>query len=231
MSSHGSSAGGHRQAWPDPHTDRDPVEDEYSRVSRPERYVILEARRQAWVDALQRRGLACITARPDSPSALDQACPNGAADLTRRWTVTPVVGGQPLHLAARVALDDFLTVDVGFADPVIALARFPDCGCDACDSDSADLLETFDRTLLAIVDGCVEVVVENGHRCQRTAWDSTSGADWPPGDNEGRGSQAPDDLVPSGSAPHHGMEGPRLRVTGRGRPPRRLEQHIDIAGF
>lgn len=76
------TAGGHRQAWPDPHTDRDPVEDEYSRVSRPERYVILEARRQAWVDALQRRGLACITARPDSPSALDQACPNGAADLT-----------------------------------------------------------------------------------------------------------------------------------------------------
>lgn len=35
----------------------------------------------------------------------------------------------------------------------MALATVPDCGCDACDSGSDDLLEVMDREVLGVVSG------------------------------------------------------------------------------
>ena len=38
--------------WPDPHPDRRPLEEEYSRVTNPQRWAILAARAEAWFKAL-----------------------------------------------------------------------------------------------------------------------------------------------------------------------------------
>jgi len=44
-----------------------------------------------------------------------------------------------------------LSVAVGDAD--VTVEQQPDCGCDACDTGSADLLDTVDETVLAVVAG------------------------------------------------------------------------------
>ena len=46
--------------WPDPHDGRSPDNDEYSRVTNPARWLILGARTDAWLVALERLGLATI---------------------------------------------------------------------------------------------------------------------------------------------------------------------------
>jgi len=48
---------------------------------------------------------------------------------------------------------------LGVGKPALEVEPFPDCGCDACDSGSRDLLEDLDRTIL---DGSVETVLSPG---------------------------------------------------------------------
>ena len=52
---------------------------------------------------------------------------------------------------------EILGLVIGIGDPAVPVSTTPDCGCDACDSGSRDLLENLDRTLLSIVDGSFEV--------------------------------------------------------------------------
>ena len=52
--------------WPDPHPHRSPPEDSYSRVTNPEKYLILGARVDAWAEALIGFGLADVV--PDTGS-------------------------------------------------------------------------------------------------------------------------------------------------------------------
>lgn len=44
--------------WPDPHPDRSPLDEEYSRVTNSQRWKILIARVEAWFAALAAAGLA-----------------------------------------------------------------------------------------------------------------------------------------------------------------------------
>ena len=50
--------------WPNPHEDRAPAEEEYSRATNPERWRILGARVDAWVAALVDAGLASVEQVP-----------------------------------------------------------------------------------------------------------------------------------------------------------------------
>ena len=51
--------------WRDPHPDRMPLDEEYSRVTNPQRWRILAARAEAWFAALAAAGLAEIEAEAE----------------------------------------------------------------------------------------------------------------------------------------------------------------------
>lgn len=178
---------GHSLEWPDPHSDpsdalayRAPADDEHSRVTHPERFDILEVRVSAWLDTAQERGLAQVATRAgdaDSHGA-DGRADADAISPSQVWIATPLNGGPPMRIAVWRSTGDGLMLEVGLGDPAVTLVRVPDCGCDACDDGSASLLEELDRAILAIVDGCVEIVMNKGERRQRTAWSAESGSDW-----------------------------------------------------
>ena len=58
-------------------------------------------------------------------------------------------------------------------EPAEVLESQPDCGCDACDTGSADLLETVDSAFILALDGGVYVVRE-GERVVRRTLDGCS---------------------------------------------------------
>ena len=124
--------------WPDPHPHRRPREEEYSRCLDPAKYRILGARVEAWQEVLVRRGL--MTARE--------------ADGAVWWRPTRA-GALPLRVSRSPVdrvVDAGVTVAVG--DPARVLESVPDCGCDACDSGSANDL--------AVLDGLVAVALTGG---------------------------------------------------------------------
>ena len=161
--------------WPDPHPGgRSPAEDEYSRcldpgklpaAGRPRRRMGRGRSRplgSASRDAGRSRGRCGGWAsprwrRPGSPRA---RAPRGTQPI--------VVGIAPSQGA------DEAFVQVGVGDPVEVLERQPDCGCDACDTGSADLLETVDDAFVLALSGGVHVVREGG--TGRRAGPSTGGA-------------------------------------------------------
>ncbi|ASK66251.1 hypothetical protein CFK39_10950 [Brachybacterium avium] len=117
------------------------------------------------------------------------------------WAVTPYVDryrttvlrprrpdAQPLVLA-RTAPDtatgstdltgrDALVMGLvlGIGDPPVPVSTTPDCGCDACDSGSRDVLEELDRTILSIVDGSFETVLTPGWTSHRTSFGAGGGS-------------------------------------------------------
>ena len=66
-------------------------------------------------------------------------------------------------------------VQVGLGEPVEVLERQPDCGCDACDTGSSDLLETLDNAFVLALSGGVYVVREGAKVVTRSldGWGST----------------------------------------------------------
>ena len=44
-------------------------------------------------------------------------------------------------------------VTLGVGDPAVSVTWIPDCGCDACDSGSQDVLDELDEAILGIVSG------------------------------------------------------------------------------
>ncbi len=141
--------------WPDPHPGgASPAEHEYSRVTDPARYRLVAARTDAWVEAVTAAGLG--TAEQVDPASV-------------RWRdeqhLTPsrstVLRGAPGTQPVVVGLfQDETFVRVGVGDPVEVLDLQPDCGCDACDTGSADLLEAVDTAFVRALSGGVYVVRE-----------------------------------------------------------------------
>ena len=150
--------------WPAPHPDSAPPwEEEYSRVTDPQRYRIAAARARVWSEVLAEAGAAVV---PDPVRGIpfDEA---GRADLTvpvdRALRVAPpagVDGASPWWLLETdVPQDDdggvlpVLRMAVGAPGQVHAL--LPDCGCDACDPGSDELLEAVDQAVVR-ADGTAE---------------------------------------------------------------------------
>ncbi len=137
-------------SWADPNPERTPNEEAYSRVTDPGRYQILLGRLDGWVKALEQLGAA----RVERDVSAEWAERVGG----RPWRadrVVPLRDGTLPIIVGRQSYEDVLDTGVvlGCGDPVIEIERFPDCGCDACDSGSQDLLDHLDRYLLSIVTG------------------------------------------------------------------------------
>jgi len=139
-----------RVSWPDPNPERMPDEETYSRVTDPGRFQVLLGRLDAWVTALEQLGAASA----ERNVSIEWAERAGG----RSWRVdrlVPVGDGTMPLVVGRMSHEDVLDTGVflGCGEPVIEIERFPDCGCDACDSGSQDLLDHLDRYLLSIVTG------------------------------------------------------------------------------
>ncbi|TCJ30747.1 DUF6226 family protein [Nocardioides jejuensis] len=160
-------------SWPSPRRIGDvPADDEYSRVTDPERYAVVHARAAAWASALA--GLPDVSVSRDG-------------DLLR--VSSSRARTAPLHLALRTVLatDDagpIAFLDVALGDPGHLLATWPDCGCDACDCGSDDLLEAVDDAIRSAIGGPVVILTGPTWEARWSTWQSgTSGLDAPPFDD------------------------------------------------
>jgi hypothetical protein len=136
--------------WPDPHPDRNPSDDEYSRITDAAKWRIVGARAEAWLRALGEANLAQVE-----------------RDTTVQWTTEPRTrvsrtdravphrrGAVPL-VVARSTFGDVpdAGVTLGVGDPAVCVSWLPECGCDACDSGSQNELDELDRIILGVVSG------------------------------------------------------------------------------
>lgn len=186
-------------SWPDPHPDRSPLDDEYSRLADPGKWRIIGARADAWLVAVGDVGLATIERQAPVRWA---ALPNTVVSRTDRAT-PHAKGALPLVLA-RSQLDGVADagITLGVGDPAICVAWFPHCGCDACDSGSQDVLDDLDAHVLGVVSGVFrrlssgdrEITVIGEHRwsasgisntrdidavlADPTGWDEVEGTSW-----------------------------------------------------
>ena len=178
--------------WPDPHLGPDgqdlPVrEEEYSRCLDPGKHRILAARADAWAQVLVATGWA------EREEIADSAALSWLTDplvTARRATVLRPhrPGAQPLLLARTAPEEAPGSVDltsgdavlhsvvVGLGDPPLAVETVPDCGCDACDTGSRDLLQQLDQAILSIVDGSYEVEISPRGRSDRSSFGASAGA-------------------------------------------------------
>lgn len=162
----------HLPTWPDPHPGRtSPQDEEYSRLSDPGRYRIVHARARTWATVLgsalgaRSEGLARASAADAGSNAFDR----GVRLVPRHPDALPLlllerdVPTEPKRATLAV-------LDIAVARPDVVVETQPDCGCDACDSGSSDLLEAVDAAIRHIVGG--PFVVLRGENWQ---------AEWHPG--------------------------------------------------
>ena len=140
-------------------------------ASDPDRYRLLGVRADAWVEVV-RGGLGLGEPRRRAAGAA------GRATHLRRPVSPSCVAGRHRSRswwpgADRAADDAFVLVGVG--EPADVLERQPDCGCDACDTGSADLLATVDDAFLLALGGGVYVVREGDRVVTRAlnGWGAT----------------------------------------------------------
>jgi len=148
-------AGPSTPGWEDPHPDRDPPPEKYSQCSDPGKYAIIHARVAAWVQVLADRNMATATEVAPQPW-LDALRPPEL--LARTLCLLPrVPGGITLVLASTLVDGQVFGLDVGLSKQgrTVVVDTVPDCGCDACDSGSADLLRTVDGWVLTAARGGV----------------------------------------------------------------------------
>jgi Family of unknown function (DUF6226) len=162
----------HTPGWADPHPDRRPNEEEYSRCLDPGKYRILDARVDAWTQVLSKRGIATSYDMAPTHRAWTGA-PRDPQHLLRVLRLDPAaVGGLSLLLATTIVDGAPFGLDIGVvgrASDAVFLETIPDCGCDACDSGSADLLETLDGWVLTVARGAVIHARDaNGYSTTRT---------------------------------------------------------------
>ncbi|WP_378031224.1 DUF6226 family protein [Actinoplanes sp. GCM10030250] len=137
-------------SWPNPHAGRDASDEEYSRVTDPARYRILHARARVWTSVLAE-------------------LPGVRVEGERITSERP--GTLPLFLAASLVpltgQDGELPVlQISAGRPDVVVDRQPDCGCDACDWGSEDLLETVDERIRMIVGGPFVALKGDGWQAQ-----------------------------------------------------------------
>ena len=155
--------------WPDPHPDRRPLDEEYSRVTNPQRWKILAARAEAWFKALTDAGLAEIELEAE---VVWQEPPRIPAARTIR-AVPRAFGAIPLVVAMTGFEEvEWPGVAIGAGDPAAVMEVIPDCACDACDTGSQDALDELDEYVLSVVFGAYrrlwrgrrEITVFSEHR-------------------------------------------------------------------
>lgn len=175
-------------SWPDPHPDRRPTDEEYSRVTDPGRHVVVHERARVWAQVLRERLGARVDRLAPEPTTVVEGERRGFDRGVRVSSLLP--GTLPLLLLERDAPvgsgREVLPVLVPAAVRTdVPLAQWPDCGCDACDSGSVDLLEAVDRSVREVVGGPCVLLRGRG-------W----GVQWVPdgGSAYGRGVHARDDV-------------------------------------
>lgn len=166
-------------SWPDPHPDRSPRDEEYSRLTDPARYRVVHARARVWADVLREAG-ARAEALPAGEGAADRPFDRGV-----RLTV-PRPGTLALLLLERDVRDPFRpdaealpVLDVAVARPDVVVETQPDCGCDACDTGSADILGTLDEAVARVVGGPFVALRGDGWGAQ---WYPDGGSAWSSGE-------------------------------------------------
>ena len=178
--------------WEDPHPDRMPLVEEYSRLTSPQKWRILGARAEAWLKALAGAGLAEID--PDGGVVWEE---QPRVDVVRVQRAVPLGFGAIPLIFAWTRFGEASGVVIGVGDPTVVVEVLPDCGCDACDSGSQDALDELDEYVLGVVTGEYRrlrrgkrdiTVYSHGHR-------SSSGFDGP-WENLGRFLPARHELVP-----------------------------------
>lgn len=134
--------------WSNPHENRDVAPEEYSRVSDPSRYRLVGARATAWIETLTELQLARAE-KVTAPSWV-----HGPADA-RAVLLTPE-GDAALSilvvLGPMEGVEDAV-ISIGVGTPPVSIGMQPDCGCDACDFGSDDLLTSIDEMFIAVMDG------------------------------------------------------------------------------
>jgi hypothetical protein len=171
-------------SWPDPHPGiASPGDEEYSRVTQPERYRIVQVRARTWARAL--RAVPGVHAETLTPAPLDVDGHFGHFDrgvrLTSRRPGTLAL--LLLERDARIRQGDAVlpVLHISVDRPEISVTMLPDCGCDACDSGSDDLLQAIDETIISVVGG-ISVVLRG--RSWQALW-------WPSGGSSMSGRRAP----------------------------------------
>jgi len=140
-------------SWPSPRPEGvEPRDEEYSRVSDLHKYRVVHGRAGAWTDVLG--ALPGVVVERLDPVAAERR------EFTRGVRiVSPVPGTLPLVLLERDAGpaehgDAVDSLHVAVQDTAHLLDHgHPDCGCDACDLGSNDLLENIDDQILSVVAG------------------------------------------------------------------------------
>ncbi|WP_205470877.1 DUF6226 family protein [Nocardioides sp. SYSU D00038] len=159
--------------WPDPHPtiEDEPTEEEYSRLLDPGKYRILRSRLQAWLDVLAAHG--AVRLEPGAAGA--------------EWWRPTAAHALPVRLrwSDLDGVEDAV-VEIAVGEPPVVVLQLPECGCDACDDGSEQLLRDLDDLLDEVVSGrFAHVTTGTGGRI----W-STGSAGWSavgdlPEDDEG----------------------------------------------
>jgi hypothetical protein len=140
------------ERWDDPHPppDRIVADEEYSRVTNAEKWRIVGARADAWIDALVALGVA--TVERDADPRWVESPPSA---ITGTDVVHPTVAdGVPLVISrSRIEAIEDAGVTLGVGDPAVRITFIPDCGCDACDSGSQDVIDQLDSYVRPVVSG------------------------------------------------------------------------------
>jgi hypothetical protein len=150
-----ASTGALTPGWPDPHPDRSPLDEEYSRVSDQGKYRILHARIAAWVQVLDDRGLATTTETSKDTWIGDVRSSDHVSGVQQVLPTRP--GGAALLVASTLVDGAPFGLDIALAagETPVLMTSVPGCGCDACDSGSDDQLTTVDEWVLSTARGGV----------------------------------------------------------------------------
>jgi len=150
-------------------------------VTDPGRYGIVHARARVWADRLGE--MPGVRVEPLAPAPLDEDGHLGRFDRGVRVT-SARPGTLPLLLLERDAplhgADGALAVlHLSVVRPEVAVAMLPECGCDACDTGSEELLGAVDDAVGWVVGGPLVALRGRGWHAQWHPGGGSSGRDAP----------------------------------------------------
>lgn len=180
-------------AWSNPHADRDASPEEYSRVTDPDRWGIVQLRTLAWLHAV-----AELLDAEVEPSLPPIAMPAPVGWLEVR---SPRPGTLPVHV--HFDRDVLPQARLAFAEPENLIWDAPggSCACDACDHGSDDELEVVDRFFDRVLTGSLVSLRGEEYAADLDLRDGCGGA--------GGGAHQPMDFDEAMAA---------MRALGEGRP-------------
>lgn len=158
--------------WADPHPDRDPLDEEYSRSADPLKWRIVPARAEAWCAAAVEVGIATL----ERDVRVRWADDDGARHRRIDRLVPKAPGALPMVIAyAGFDGEPPTGVTIALGDPAVVVGRSPVCGCDACDSGSQDELDQLDAQVRDVVSGQARHLTAGGRTivASSTGWSAT----------------------------------------------------------